>query len=289
MSAEENNTIRLNRYLARCGLGSRRECDRLIASGGIEVNGERVKKLGTTVEPSHDVIRWRGKKVGRVLPLEYIAYHKSRGSLVTAKDPEGRETIYDALGRSGLEASHLKYVGRLDRNSEGLLLLTNDGALLHALTHPRFEIKKTYNVRIDKPLREEHAAQMTSEGVSSEGQLLRAGRIRRLEGREPGQHWYEMDLYQGKNRQIRRMLEAFGYEVVRLKRTQFAVIKLGSLRRGAFRRLSEREISGLLRLGYGASAKRRTHASASPVSSTFSTSSSSRARRTSSTSHFLRN
>jgi pseudouridine synthase len=243
--------IRLNRYLSQCGLGSRRRCDRLIRAGCISVNGKKIAELGVKVNPCTDTVFVRGRTVGRVRALEYIAYHKSKGTIVSASDERGRKTIYDGLKKSGCDAAHLKYVGRLDRNSEGLLLLTNDGDLVHALTHPRFEIKKVYTVRTDKPLEKEHISTMTVEGIRSEGHMLHAAKIRPLEaGKASGQHWCEVVLYEGKNRQIRRMFESLGYEILRLKRVQFGVIKLGNLRRGAQRRLSAREVLGLKRLGW---------------------------------------
>ena len=139
--------VRLNRYLAQCGLGARRKCDLLIESGHVIVNGEKVTSLGTKVRPGIDRVEYKGTALKPLNTLEYLAYNKPRGVMVTREDPEGRATIYETLARAGLDAGHLNYVGRLDFNSEGLLLLTNDGALIHALTHPRFHIKKTYQVR----------------------------------------------------------------------------------------------------------------------------------------------
>lgn len=261
---EDNDGIRLNRYLAQCGLGSRRECDRIIAAGRVYINGKKVTELGTKVCLERDVVEHAGRTMARVRGLEYYAYHKSRGSVVTARDPEGRTTIYDALTDAGLSAAHLRYVGRLDRNSEGLLLLTNDGDLIHALTHPRFHIKKVYRVRVDRPVMREDMERMVKEGIESDGQLLRAGAVRLVE--DPGgkdEHWYEVDLYEGKNRQIRRMFEGLNYKVQRLRRIQFGVIKLRGLRRGAYRPLMEREVKGLKNLGYQnrkSDVSRETHA-----------------------------
>lgn len=250
MTSLHEGTIRLNRYLAQCGLGSRRECDRLIAAGSIIVNGARVRELGVKINPARDLVSCRGKNLCRVLPLQYIAYHKPSGILVTADDPQGRVTIYDALAKQGLDCRHLKYVGRLDRNSEGLLLMTNDGELVHALTHPRFGIKKTYAVRIDRPLDEQDIVRMTIDGISSEGQTLRAGKMVRMTGAKDGGYWYTMDLFEGKKRQIRRMMAAGGYEVLRLIRTQFGVVKLNGLPCGQYRELTPREVKGLLNLGF---------------------------------------
>lgn len=243
--------VRLNRYLARCGLGSRRACDAIIAAGKIMINGKKVTTLGVTVDPAADNVEYCGNVLQEIKERAYIAYHKSRGSLVTASDPQGRETVYDALGKKGLPAAHLKYIGRLDRNSEGLLLLTNDGELIHALTHPRFHIKKVYQVAIDRVLSREDADAMVHSGIASEGQILHAGAIRELPGKStPATCWYEVDLYEGKNRQIRRMFEACGYTVRKLKRTQFGVVKLGGLKRGSYRSLTDREIKGLKSKGF---------------------------------------
>ena len=250
--------IRLNRYLAQCGLGSRRECDEIIASGAIVINGKRTTRLGLRIDPSAVSIEYNGKKIGLPDTMEYIAYHKSRGTIVTAADPDGRETIYDALKKAGCAADHLKYVGRLDRNSEGLLLFTNDGDLIHALTHPRFEIKKVYQVRTDKALDVSDAQKMIYDGIESEGQNLHAGAIKTLQEKGGGkEYWYAVDLYEGKNRQIRRMFEALGYTVVRLKRVQYSVVKLGDLQRGRYRRLEEREITGLKSKGHPVKKKRK--------------------------------
>jgi pseudouridine synthase len=247
---ENRPEIRLNRFLAQSGLGSRRECDRLIASGKVAVNGQRITELATRVDPSRDKVTFEGKPVKPANAPEYVAYHKSRGSVVTANDPQGRESIYDALKKCGYHFDHLRYIGRLDRNSEGLILLTNDGDLIHALTHPRFQVKKTYRVRVDKALKEEDARRMVEEGIESEGQLLHAGAVRQALSAPAREFWYELDLYEGKNRQVRRMLEALGYQVRRLKRIQFGVIKLRDLSRGHARHLQEREVKGLKNLGY---------------------------------------
>lgn len=248
---EDNKGIRLNRYLAQCGLGSRRQCDELISAGRILVNGKKVLVLGMKIDPAQDRIDYNGKKVREIRKLEYVAYHKSKGTLVTAKDPKKRKTIYDEIKRSGYNADHLKYIGRLDRDSEGLLILTNDGDMIHALTHPRFHIKKVYQIRINKKVSENDAEVMVKDGVMSEGERLHAGAVRRIVSKaDLNNFWYEIDLYEGKNRQIRRMFSALGYDVLRLKRTQFSSIKLKNLPRGKFRDLNEREIKALKNRGY---------------------------------------
>jgi 23S rRNA pseudouridine2605 synthase len=246
--------MRLNKYLARCGIGSRRDCDLIIDKGDIAINGEIVQ-LGQKVKVGEDVVTYRGEVVIPQKGDEYIAYHKPRGVIVTLKDTHGRETVYDALEKNGYSAKHLKYVGRLDLDSEGLLLLTNDGDLIHAITHPRFHIKKVYLVKVAYPLTDRNINTLVETGVESDDQLLKAGAIRHKEDVEDGV-WYEVDLYEGKNRQIRRMFSAISHEVIRLKRTQFANIKLNDLEIGTYRPLLEREIGGLLSKGHKVNKKR---------------------------------
>jgi 23S rRNA pseudouridine2605 synthase len=243
--------IRLNRYLAQCGLGSRRTCDDLISTGHIYINGERVRELGTKVNPDRDKVEFHGKEVRPISKLIYLAYNKPRGVVVTKNDPEGRETVFEALKKLNYDAEYLNYVGRLDFNSEGLLLLTNDGELIHSLTHPRFRIKKVYKVKVDRELRTEDIKKLI-DGVESENQLLRAAAIRAIPdiSDESRQFWYEIDLFEGKNRQIRRMMEALQINVSRLKRIQFASVKLGDLETDKARFLTEREIAALKNCGF---------------------------------------
>lgn len=242
--------IRLNRFLAQCGIGSRRTCDDLIASGHVSCNGRPVRTLGMKIDPAIDRIEYRGKTVRKLVVLEYLAYFKPREVMVTARDPQERLTIYEAVEKSWRNIDHLRYVGRLDFQSEGLLILTNDGNLIHALTHPRYKIKKCYHVKVARRLHDMERERLL-DGVVSEGQRLTAGAIRELsvpgEGRK--QFWYEIDLYEGKNRQIRRMFEALDLRVGRLRRVQFGAVRLGGLAPGELRPLSEREVSGLRAAG----------------------------------------
>jgi len=248
---QDNNDkgqMRINKYLAQCGLGARRKCDELVESGHIFVNGKKITELGAKVDPDADKVEYKGKLLRPVRKLEYYAYCKPRGVMVTNSDPEGRPTIYEELRRSGLDADLLKYVGRLDYLSEGLLLLTNDGGLIHALTHPRFQIKKIYIVRTERPLGAGEIAKLR-DGIESEGQLLRAASVSQVDVKQ-NQHWYEIALLEGKNRQIRRMLESIGHEVRRLRRTAFGSVKLGEMKAGEYRKLTERELGGLKNAGY---------------------------------------
>jgi len=243
-----NDTIRINRYLAQCGLGARRKCDELVEGGHIYLNGQKVTELGTKVNPAVDKVEYKGKHIRPIRKLEYYAYCKPREVMVTNSDPEGRLTIYEALRRDGLDAGLLKYVGRLDYLSEGLLLLTNDGDMIHALTHPRFRIKKIYMVRTGRSLDKVDISKLL-DGVESEGQILHAASVDAVDVK-PDQYWYEIALFEGKNRQIRRMLEGIGHEVRRLRRTAFGSVRLGDMTAGEYRELTPREISGLKNAGF---------------------------------------
>lgn len=243
--------VRLNRFLAQCGIGSRRKCDDLIATGHILLNGIKVTEMGVRINPEKDRVEYRGKAVKHISAKEYWAWFKPREVMVTGHDPQGRATVYSELEKTGREVRHLRYMGRLDYQSEGLLLLTNDGDLIHALTHPRFHIKKTYQVKLERRLTSEEIRQLL-EGVTSEGQVLRAGAVRLLSLPDKGrvQYWYEIDLYEGKNRQLRRMFEVLRILVGRLRRTRFASVKLGTMTPGELRPLLPPEIAALKRMGY---------------------------------------
>jgi len=243
--------IRLNRYLATCGIGARRKCDELIAGGHVFVNGVKVNELGVKVNPESDIVEYRGKKVIPMKKLTYIAFNKPRGVMVTKTDPENRMTVFEALRNAGGDFDYLNYVGRLDFNSEGLLLLTNDGDLIHALTHPRYKIKKVYHVKLERELAKEEIKALL-DGVESEGQLLHAGAIENVSENidDRVQYWYEITLYEGKNRQIRRMLESIDVLISKLRRVQFASVRLENLPSGEYRHLTEKEIGALKNAGY---------------------------------------
>lgn len=248
---DNKDAIRLNRYLAQCGLGSRRKADELINTGHVYVNGVRVTELSTRVLPGSDIVEYHGKQIKPYRSLAYYAYNKPTNVIVTKDDPQGRETVYDALKKKKIDIEHLNYVGRLDFGSEGLLLFTNDGDLIHSVTHPRFKIKKTYRVKLQRKLTQEEIAQLIR-GIESDGQILHAGAVRDIS--EPSvdrrQFWYEVDLFEGKNRQIRRMMEALGVNISRLRRIQFGSVKLDDLMLGEIRPLSQKEISSLKNSGY---------------------------------------
>lgn len=232
--------IRLQRFLARCGLGSRRGAESLITGGRVRVNGRIVTALGTRVDPDRDRVEVDGAVVTPEAEI-WIAVNKARGAVTTRDDPRGRRTVYDALpDRFGT----LFHVGRLDRQSEGLLLLTNDGATAHRLTHPSFGIRRVYNVRTERPLSDEEFERLCR-GVMLEDGPARPIAATRLPGDRPEGSRLRLTLAEGRNREIRRMLEALGHRAVRLRRVRYGPIRLEGLSPGRWRRLEAAEIAAL--------------------------------------------
>jgi pseudouridine synthase len=235
---DEIRRIRLNRFLAQAGVASRRGADRLIEAGRVSVNGVVTTELGTLVLPERDQVEVDGQLVGTIETPRYVMLHKPRGFVTTVRDPQGRPTVIDLLGAT-LEA-RLFPVGRLDLDSEGLLLLTNDGTLAHRLLHPRYHVAKRYRVWTDPPTRsidlEQLAAGVEIEpGVATHPAIVEPGR----EGA------FEIEIREGKKRQIRRMCEALGLTVTRLLRITFGPLALGDLPPGASRPLTPAEIQAL--------------------------------------------
>lgn len=234
---------RLHRYLARAGLGSRRSCEQLILEGRVRVNGHVVSKLGTKVSPGRDEVICHGKRVAPPESLVYVIMHKPAGVLTTLSDQRGRPVIPDLLPKHGLP--RLFPVGRLDYHTEGLVLLTNDGALAHGLMHPKFEVEKEYLARVRGCPTSADLARLRA-GVLSEGETLRAVDATIV---SPGgdSSWLRLVVRQGRYHEIRRMCDAIKHPALRLKRVRIGPIVLGRLPRAAWRRLSAREIASLRR------------------------------------------
>ncbi|PYL55381.1 MAG: hypothetical protein DMF29_02620 [Verrucomicrobia bacterium] len=228
--------MRLNRFLAAAGIGSRRKCDELIATGRVTING-RVCTNFSTQPDERDHVKVDGKLV-HLERTTTIALHKPAGFVSTRSDPNARDTIFDLLPP---KFPRLFNVGRLDAQSEGLLLLTNDGDLAQQLTHPRFKIEKEYEVTLDRQWESVHAPKLLR-GIFLEGQRAQMARIRSI-----GQTRLRVVLRQGINQQIRRMFFAVGYEVKRLVRVRIGNLRLGDLPRGQWRILSKSELDGLQR------------------------------------------
>jgi pseudouridine synthase len=232
--------IRLQKYLAECGVASRRAAEKLIEQGLVSVDGQVVTELGTKVEPGKSRVMYDGKPV--VLEEKvWVMLNKPTGVICTSDDPQGRETVLDLLPEF---KSRLYTVGRLDVMSEGLLLVTNDGDLAHRLMHPRHHIEKKYQVWIDRELRPEEIERML-QGVNSRGEMLKALRVeplRRTLANHPG---YTLTLGEGKNRHIRRMMEVFDCKIARLLRVSVGPLRLEKLRTGEYRILESWELDKL--------------------------------------------
>jgi 23S rRNA pseudouridine2605 synthase len=226
--------LRLNRFLAAAGIGSRRHCDELIAAGRVTVNGQTCTNF--SAQPGErDHVKVDGKLVRAERPL-HIILHKPAGFVSTRKDPRARDTIFDLLPA---KFPRLFNVGRLDAQSEGLLILTNDGDLAQRLTHPRYKIDKEYEVTLDRAWDAALTPKLLR-GILLDGERARIAHLRPRAPTRLG-----IVLRQGINRQIRRMFEAMGYRVERLVRTRIGNLRLGDLPRGHWRPLSKRELESL--------------------------------------------
>jgi 23S rRNA pseudouridine2605 synthase len=232
--------VRLQKFLAEAGIASRRASEQIILEGRVAVNGETVAGLGAKVDPLHARITVDGKPI-RARRKIYLALNKPRGLVCSRNDEHARPTIYDLLPK---EWSHLHSVGRLDFNSEGLIFLTNDGELSLRLTHPRYGVHKRYLATVDGSVDHEMLKKFLR-GVFAEGERLKAEKARLVSGGS-SQSVVELDLAEGKYREVRRLFETQGRTVKRLQRIQIGKIKLGELRPGKWRTLTEPEIKSLL-------------------------------------------
>jgi 23S rRNA pseudouridine2605 synthase len=226
--------MRLNAYLARTGAASRRGADELIKAGRVTVNGAP-GELNTFVERADDV-RVDGRPVG-AQRLRHVLLNKPRGTITTARDPQGRPTVVDLVGGE----IRVVPVGRLDRDTTGVLVLTNDGPLAHRLAHPRYRVEKTYVVDVEgEP--DDDVVRRLADGVELEDGPTAPARVRRL-----GPSRLELVLHEGRNRQVRRMLEVVGHPVTKLRRSRYAGLGPGRLRPGDWRDLSRSEVAALRR------------------------------------------
>jgi 23S rRNA pseudouridine2605 synthase len=232
--------VRLQKFLAEAGVASRRASEQFIVEGRVTVNGETVRELGSKVDPARDQIAVDGKPL-RPKRKIYVAVNKPPGYICSRRDPESRKIISELLPK---EWSNLVPVGRLDFASEGLLFLTNDGDFCLKLTHPRYGVRKKYKVTIEGRVDAEMAQRLVK-GLVHEGEMLKAERARILSTNNSSS-LLEIELAEGKNRELRRMFEVLGRGVIKLQRVQIGPIKLGELRVGRWRTLTEAEIKSLL-------------------------------------------
>lgn len=231
--------MRLQKFLANAGVSSRRKAEELIARGRVKVNGRVVTELGTKVDDAKDVVAVDGKKIESAETI-WIALHKPRGYLSTRRDPQGRPTVYDLLPPS---LHGLFYVGRLDLDSEGLLLLTNDGDTANRMLHPRYEVERVYEILVRGEVKPDKI-DMLLDGVELDDGVATAESVKVL-GVTRNEMRMRLTLREGKKREVRRMLWAVGHKVLRLKRLSYGPIKLGRLAEGKWRKLTEAELRSL--------------------------------------------
>ncbi len=231
--------VRLQKFIADAGIASRRAGEAIILAGSVTVNGHVVRALGTKVDPDHDRVTVDGRPLKSRRKL-YIALHKPPGYLCT-RDPSKHHVIGDLLPK---EWGNLFSVGRLDNDSEGLIFLTNDGDFCLKLTHPRYGVRKTYHVTVEGRVEPEMLSKILK-GIFEAGEKLKAEKARLLTVNN-SRSLVELELAEGKNREVRRMFEALGMKVTRLQRLKIGPIKLGELRPGRWRTLTEPEIKSLL-------------------------------------------
>jgi 23S rRNA pseudouridine2605 synthase len=239
-TVRENEKIRLNRFIANSGVCSRREADEIIRQGLISVNGKKVSDLGIKVSYTDDV-RYKGKRLSAEKKI-YILLNKPKGYVTTVEDPHAEHTVLELIGNACPERVYP--VGRLDKETTGVLLLTNDGDLTGKLTHPRFKRRKIYHVFLDRPVAKDDLFRLT-EGIDLEGESIAADAVSYADPEDRSQ--IGIEIHSGQNRVIRRLFESLGYRVKKLDRVYFAGLTKKNLQRGKWRFLSEKEISMLKR------------------------------------------
>jgi pseudouridine synthase len=232
--------VRLQKVLAAAGVGSRRHCEELIGAGRVEVDGQTVRRFGARVDPENQIIRVDGKRIPSRQDVVYLAFNKPVKVLTAMTDDRGRKTITDFLGD---RAERLFHVGRLDYDTEGLMLLTNDGELAHRLAHPSYEVAKTYLADVPGPIPRDLGRRLAA-GVELEDGVAIADKFRVIEQADK-RALVEITLHEGRNRIVRRMLAEVGHPVSRLVRITVGPIKLGNLPPGSTRDLTTREIGEL--------------------------------------------
>jgi 23S rRNA pseudouridine2605 synthase len=225
--------MRLNKIIADAGITSRRGADELIADGRVTVDGRPVRELGAKIDPDNHEVAVDGETIRRSLTKSYLVLHKPKGVLSTMYDPEGRPSLADFID---LRKERLFHVGRLDKDSEGLILLTNDGDLTFRATHPSFGLEKTYIIEFEGRL------ETGVEKVLLKGVELEDGMGRVLSFKQLSANWIEVKIHEGRYHIIRRLMEAVGVEVLRLIRTNFGPISLGDTPEGRWRDLNEQEL-----------------------------------------------
>jgi 23S rRNA pseudouridine2605 synthase len=241
--------VRLQKVLAQAGIGSRRACEAMIGEGRVEVNSEVVTEQGRRVDPERDVIRVDGARIPPPRRHLYLALNKPRGVVVTMDDPEGRRTVADVLAEGAsrsLKKERLFHVGRLDTDSEGLLILTNDGDFAHKLAHPSYQVPKTYIVEVTGVVSPQTLRRLRR-GITLEDGPVRPTSVK-IVSSAGEKSLLKITLQEGRNRIVRRTMEAVGHPVRRLSRIGIGPVRLGNLQAGEYRELTAEELGGLLDL-----------------------------------------
>ena len=244
--------IRLQKVLSQAGLGSRRACEALISEGHVEVNSEVVTEQGRRVDPERDVIRVDGARIPPPRRHLYLALNKPRGVVVTMDDPKGRRTIADLLAegaKRSLKKERLFHVGRLDTDTEGLLILTNDGDFAHRLAHPSYQVPKTYIAEVSGVMSPQTLRRLRR-GVTLDDGPVRPTSVK-IVSSVGEKTLIKITLQEGRNRIVRRTMEAVGHPVRRLSRIGIGPVRLGNLKVGEYRELTREELGGLLDLTGG--------------------------------------
>ncbi|HET7357707.1 MAG TPA: pseudouridine synthase [Nocardioidaceae bacterium] len=243
MNDSDDGLVRLQKLLAQSGVASRRKCEELMLGGEVEVDGQVVTRLGTKVDPATAVIRVSGRRLPPASPHVYLVLNKPRGVVSTMSDPEGRRTLSAYVGD---RPERLFHVGRLDTDTEGLILLTNDGQFAQRVAHPSYELEKTYVAEVRGVVRRPTLARLTA-GVSLEDGPVAVHRAKVLSTHQD-RSIVELVIHEGRNRIVRRLLAELGHPVVRLTRTAVGPVQQRGLRTGGLRELTREELGALLDL-----------------------------------------
>ena len=240
-AVDDDGLIRLQKLLAQSGVASRRKCEELMLAGEVEVDGEVVTRLGTKVDPTTAVVRVSGQRLPPISPHVYLVLNKPRGVVSTMSDPEGRPTLADAVAD---RPERLFHVGRLDTDTSGLLLLTNDGDFAQRMAHPSYEVDKTYVAEVDGEVARA-TLQRLRDGVTLDDGPVAVSSVR-VVTETAGKSIVELVIHEGRNRIVRRLLDHVGHPVRQLTRTAIGPVSLGRLKTGALRDLTNDELGALL-------------------------------------------
>lgn len=241
MSNEGSSLIRLNKYLADHGIASRRKADEMIDEGRVTVNGRKVFELGIKINPKKDQVKVGGKIVGAKPQSVYFVFNKPKSVVTSTTDPQGRPTVLDFFKRI---RKRIFPVGRLDWDTEGLLLMTNDGDFSNEVANPKSKIPKTYHAKLDGLITQAKMEKLRR-GVSIVGGRVNATHIKKLKKGTDKKDWVEITITEGKNRQVRKMFEKVGLDVEKLKRVSIGQLKLGALKSGDYRPLNRKDLEKL--------------------------------------------